>query len=407
MAMRDPGRAVVITGAGICCHLGDDLAEIESMLRKGRTLPFVRHPPAVEAEARCQVFGSYRGELAIPRQQARFMGRTAMMACKAALAALAQSRLDRRDLAVVAGSGTGDVLTHVEIHEKLARPGGMHKVSPTVIPRLMASTVSANLSALLRTTGPSFSASAACAGGAWNILLAAELIEHGHVEAAVAGGAESADPHFHAGFDAMRAFNGQDNERPERASRPYAADRAGFVFGEGAGIVVLETARHAEARGAEVLGVVRGYGMSSDGTGEMVFPSEEGAFLAMQRALRHAGADAGEIDYVNTHGTSTLLGDAAEVRALRRIFGSRRVPYSSTKGYTGHTISAAGAIEAIFTLMMLRGGFIAPSAHAEPLDPEFSEDPPVLRPIAAPLRLALSNSLGFGGTNVSLVLGRA
>ena len=167
------------------------------------------------------------------------------------------------------------------------------------------------------------------AGGAWNILLAAELIEHGHVEAAVAGGAESADPHFHAGFDAMRAFNGQDNERPERASRPYAADRAGFVFGEGAGIVVLETARHAEARGAEVLGVVRGYGMSSDGTGEMVFPSEEGAFLAMQRALRHAGADAGEIDYVNTHGTSTVLGDAAEVRALRRIFGSRRVPYSS------------------------------------------------------------------------------
>ena len=335
------------------------------------------------------------------------MGRAAMMACKAALAALAQSGLDQRDLAVAAGSGTGDVPTHVEIQEKLSRPGGMHRVSPTVIPRLMASTVSANLSALLRTTGPSFSASAACASGAWNILLAAELIEHGHVEAAVAGGAEAADPHFHAGFDAMRAFNGQDNERPERASRPYAADRAGFVFGEGAGMLVLETARHAEARGAEVLGVIRGYGMSSDGTGEMVFPSEQGAFLAIERALRHAGARADQIDYVNTHGTSTPLGDIGEVKAIQKALGGRRVPYSSTKAYTGHTISAAGTIEAIFTCAMLREGWIAPAIHAEPLDPEIADYPPVLAPANAKLEYALSNSFGFGGTNAALVFGAA
>jgi 3-oxoacyl-[acyl-carrier-protein] synthase-1 len=405
--MRDPERTVVVTGAGVCCHLGDDLAQIAAMLRSGRSLPFVTHPPAVEAAARCQIFGSYRGDLTLPRQQARFMGRAALMACKAALAALAQSGLERRDIAVVAGSGTGDVATHIEIQEKLSHPGGMHRVPPTVIPRLMASTVSANLSAVLRVTGPSFSASAACAGGAYNILLASELIEHGHVEAAIAGAAEVADAHFHAGFDAMRAFNGQDNEHPERASRPYAADRAGFIFGEGAGMLVLETAAHAAARGAKVLGVVRGYGMSSDGTGEMVFPSQEGAVLAMERALRHAAVEPGSVDYVNTHGTSTPLGDVTEVRALRRVFGHRRVPYSSTKGYTGHTISAAGAIEAIFTLMMLREGWIAPCVNAEPLDAELEDYPPVLRPTSAPLRLALSNSLGFGATNVALVLGSA
>src|SRR5260370_6381288 len=221
------------------------------------------------------------------------MGRGALMACQAARAALAQSGLERRDIAVVAGSGTGDVATHIEIQEKLSHPGGMQRVPPTVIPRVMASTVSANLSAVLRVTGPSFSASAACAGGAYNILLASELIEHGHVEAAIAGAAEVADAHFHAGVDAMRAFNGQDNEHPERASRPYAADRAGFIFGEGAGMLVLETAAHAAARGAKVLGVVRGYGMSSDRTREMGFPSQGRAVLPLERALRHTAGEPG------------------------------------------------------------------------------------------------------------------
>ena len=404
--MRDPARTVVITGAGVLCHLGDDLEQIEGALREGRGLPFIRHPPAVEAGSRCQLLGSYRGELAIDKRLARFMGRAALMGYKAALAALAQSALERRDIAVVAGSGTGDVATHIDVQGQLARPD-RPRVSATVIPRMMASTVSANLATALRTTGPSFSASAACSGGAYNILLAAELIEHGHVDAALAGGVEVADEHFHAGFDAMRAFNGQDNEHPARASRPYARDRAGFIFGEGAGMVVLETEAAARARGAEVLGVVAGYGMSSDGTGDMVCPTGDGALMAMERALRHACVSAGAIDYVHTHGTSTVLGDVSEVRALRRLFGARRVPYSSTKGYIGHTISAAGAINAIFTLAMLRGGWIAPSVNAEPLDPELDDYPPVVRPTARPLRLALSNSFGFGGTNVSLVLARA
>src|SRR5712664_2731150 len=151
--MRDPARTVVVTGAAVLCHLGDDLGQIEAAGREGRGLPFVRHPAAVAAGTRCQILGSYRGDLGAERRQARFMGRAALMGYKAALGALAQSRLEPRDIAVVAGTRTGDVETHVEIHEKLSHPGGMHKVSPTVIPRIMASTVSANLSAVLRTTG--------------------------------------------------------------------------------------------------------------------------------------------------------------------------------------------------------------------------------------------------------------
>ena len=270
----------------------------------------------------------------------------------------------------------------------------------------MASTVSANLATVLEATGPSFSASAACAGGAYNLLLASQLVESGHVDVAIAGGADVADIHFHAGFDAMRAYTTVDNDHPERASRPYAADRAGFIFAEGAGIVVLETRQHAEARGATVLGVLLGYGMSSDGTGNMVAPSPEGAELAMRRALAHAGVAPEDVDYVNTHATSTPLGDVSEVRALREVLGGRHVAYSSTKGYTGHPGSGAGAIEAIFTLAMLRGGWIAPSVNAEPLDPELASYPPVVRPESRPLRTALSNSFGFGGTNAALVLGR-
>ena len=404
--MRDPSRQIVVTGAGVCCHLGDDLEQIEALLRAGWTLPFIPCPTAVEINSGSVLAGTYRGDLPLDRKLERFMGRAARMAHRAAVAALRQSGLERRDLAVVAGSGTGDVATHLEVEQSCAKPGGARNVAPTVVPRMMSSTVSANLATALGTSGPSFSASAACAGGAWNILLAAELVEQGHVEAAIAGGAEVADRDFIAGFDSMRALNRKDNDRPDRASRPYAADRAGFVFGEGAGIVVLETRAHAEARGAAILGSLRGYGMSSDGSGEMVRPSEEGAVQAMERALRHAGVQAGQIDYVNTHATSTVAGDLCEVRALRRVLGGRHLPYSSTKGYTGHTVSAAGAIEAIFTLAMLRGGWIAPSAHAEPLDPELADYPPVLRPLSRPLELALSNSLGFGGTNVSLVLGR-
>lgn len=405
--MVSRGREVVITGAGICCHLGDDLDSIVDALRAGRAEPFAAYEPGAEYQARCRWAGLYRGDLVDDRKHTRFMGRAAQLAYRAAVAALAQSRLARRDFAVIAGSGTGDVETICSVHGKLQETHSARKVSPVVVPRMMASTVSANLAAAFGATGPSFALTAACAGGALNIAIAAELIERGHIDAALAGGAEAADPIFHAGFEAMRACNCNPDDSPERACRPYAADRAGFVFGEGAGIVVLETREAADRRGAEILGVVRGYGMCSDGTGDMVAPSVDGVADAMHRALAHAGATPEQIGYVNTHGTSTPVGDLSEVRALRRLFNGRSVPYSSTKGYTGHTISAAGAIEAILTCAMLRGGWIAPSVNAEPLDPEIRDYPPITQPTSRTVGLALSNSLGFGGTNVCMVLGAA
>jgi len=400
-----------VTGTGVACLMGDDWPTIERALREGRPTPFVRWGPAVEHGMHCELIGLFPGDLTpallgIDKSQARFMSRVALLALRAARNAVAEAGIATRDAAVVVGSGTGDVETHREIAARLARTQGPRRVAPTVIPRLMASTVSANLATVLESTGPSFSATAACAGGAYNLLLASQLVENGHVDVAIAGGAEVADIHFHAGFDAMRAYTTVDNDRPERASRPYAADRAGFVFSEGAGIVVLETREHAETRGAAILGVLLGYGMSSDGTGNMVAPSPDGAERAMRRALVHAGVKPDEVDYVNTHATSTPLGDVSEVRALRRVLGERHVAYSSTKGYTGHPVSAAGAIEAIFTLAMLRGGWIAPCVNAEPLDPELVAYPPIVRPESRPLRTALSNSFGFGGTNATLVLGR-
>lgn len=409
MGSRRAEREVVVTGTGVLCHLGGDLTEIEALLREGRTKAFAPFPPGVENNARCQIAGLYPGELTddeigATKAQGRFMGRQARLALAAARRALAQSGLNRRDVAVVVGSGAGDVRTHVEIQQKLDETHNMRRILPTVVPRLMASTVSANLVNVLCTTGPSFTTAAACAGGAYNLLLAAMLIQGGHCDRALAGGCEQADPHFHAGFDSMRAYNADDNGHPERASRPYAADRAGFIFAEGAGIVVLETREAAEARGAMVLGVLRGWGMSSDGEGDMVAPSSDGARRAMELALTHADLRPEDIDYVNTHGTSTPAGDVAEVRAIRTVLGDRHVAYSSTKGYTGHTVSAAGAIEAIFTLSMLRGGWVAPSIHARPLDPELTDYPPVLDPTEKAMTHALSNSFGFGGTNVSLVL---
>jgi 3-oxoacyl-[acyl-carrier-protein] synthase-1 len=400
---------VVVTGVGTCSNLGDDLEHIEERLASGDNPAFELWDVAIELQARCRVIGRYHGDvsdaaLGIGKKQGRFMGRGSRVALKAARIALAQSALERLDYAVVFGSGTGDVDAHVEVRRKVDETSDVKKVSPTLIPRLMASTVSANLVHVLKTTGLSFSATAACAGGAYNLALAAQLVRSGHAPAALAGGVEVCDQHFFAGFDAIGAFNGRDNDAPHRASRPYAADRAGFIFGEGAGAVVLERRADAEARGAKILGSIVGWGMSSDGQGEMVAPDALGALASMRSAAKHAGLEPTDIDYVNTHGTSTPLGDVSEVRAMREFFGGRHVRYSSTKGYTGHTISAAGAIEAIFTLAMLRGGWVAPCVHALPLDPALEDYAPVTEPTRAELRYALSNSFGFGGTNATLVL---
>ena len=403
---------VVVTGMGVCCHMGDDLQSILGKLREGKSEPFQRYPEAVALDARCKLIGHYEGDvsdkaLGIEKSVGRFMGRASRLALRASRTALAQAGVDALDAGVIFGSGSGDVDAHREIAAKLEQTKSMRKVSPFVVPKIMASTVSANLVNALQAKGPSATITAACAGGAWNIAVGAMLLQSGACQRVLVGGTETIDPHFHAGFDSMRAYNGSNNDNPEIASRPYAADREGFIFSEGAGALVIERRATAAQRGAEILGVVRGFGMSSDGEGEMVAPSADGAYRAMVAALASSGVRAEQIDYVNTHGTSTPVGDVGEVNAIRRVMDGRRVAYSSTKGYTGHTVSAAGAIEAVFTLAMLRGGWIAPCVNIQTLEPKLADYAPVMRCQNADLKLAMSNSFGFGGTNITLVLAKA
>ncbi len=404
-------RDAVVTGIGVLSQVGTGIEVHREFLQNGKPCPCSPYEPGIRARTGNRLFGRYPDalepdDLGIGRSEARFMGRLSRLAVRAARLALDQSGVPTREMAIVVGSGKGgETETHREVAQ-LSRAEGRVRVSPVTVPRIMASTVSANLATLFRTRGPSVSATAACAGGAYNLLIAASWIREGIVEQALAGGVESADVHFHLGFDSMRAYTRVDNHRPEQASRPYAADRAGFIFGEGAGVMTLESRAAAERRGAPILGVIQGYGMSSDGSGRMVAPDDEGAELAMRRALDHAGIPPDSIGYINTHGTSTPLGDVSEVRAIRRIFPDRVVPYSSTKGYTAHTVGAAGALEAAFTVMMLREEWLAPSVNAEPLDAALRDYPPVVRPQRTDADWALSNSFGFGGTNVSLVLGK-
>lgn len=395
---------------GLLSQIGTGIGVHRKILKSGSQVPFSVYEHGVEYRTGCQLVGAYRdpldpATLGLKRSEARFMGRLSLLAVRAARLALEQSGLPTRETAVVVGTGTGEIETHREIVRRSER-GGRVRVLPTTIPRMMASTASANLATVLKTRGPSLSITAACAGGAYNLAIASSWIREGIVDHALAGGVEAEDVQLHLGFDAMRAFTRVDNHRPEVASRPYAADRAGFVLGEGAGILALESRESAHRRGVPILGSIAGFGMSSNGTGEMVAPHSEGAELAMGRALRHAGLPPDGVGYINTHGTSTPLGDTSEVRAIRRVFDTRLVPYSSTKGSTGHTVSAAGALEAAFTILMLREGWLAPSVNAEPLDPELEDYPPVMRPTETKAEWALSNSFGFGGTGVSLVLRR-
>ncbi len=308
-------------------------------------------------------------------------------------------------VAVIVGSGTGDVDGICDVYDVMRERGNTKYVSPTSVPRIMASTAAANVSASLGAEGPGFAVSAACAGGAVSLCMGALLLRAGLADLAVVGGTEAANSIFHGSFEAMRAYSADDEV--EGASRPFAADRCGFVFGEGAGILVLETRRTADARGVPALGVLAGYAMRTSHAGDIVSPSLPSAVDTMVEALANARIPAAAVGYVNAHATGTKVGDATEVQALRAAFAGRTVPYSSTKGYTGHGVSAAGAIEAILTLDMLRGGWLAASVGAAPLDAEFEDYGPILTPRKESVDFALSNSFGFGGACVSLSSWRA
>ncbi|KRA42807.1 beta-ketoacyl-ACP synthase I [Pseudoxanthomonas sp. Root630] len=400
-------RRVVITGLGITSCLGNDADTVSAALRAGRS--GIRHiPQYAELGFRSQVGGAPEIDLdaQIDRKQKRFMGDAAAYAHIALRDAIADAGLDdtlvsQPRTGLIAGSGGGSAEWQIEAAD-LLRARGIRKVGPYMVPRTMCSTVSATLATAFRIKGVSYSISAACATSAHCIGAAADLIRAGRQDIVFAGGGEELHWALTMMFDAMGALSSKRNDDPTHASRPYDADRDGFVIAGGGGMLVLEDYDHAVKRGARIHAELLGYGVTSDGA-DMVAPSGEGAVRCMQMALEGVTAP---LDYLNTHGTSTPLGDVIELDAIRTALGDNLPPISSTKALSGHSLGAASVHEAIYCLLMMRDGFIAGSANIETLDEGATGFPIVQASREATLDTVMSNSFGFGGTNASLVFGR-
>lgn len=400
-------RRVAVTGMGIVSCLGERLDDVSSALRDGRS--GIRAVPEYEKHGlRTRVAGIPIAECPPPheRRHRRFMAEVAQYACGAMHAAIEDAGLDEAQVrhprtGLIAGSGVGSLHQH-HLAMEVARLGGSHRVSPFAVPQIMGSTVSAVLSTTFGVTGTSYSITSACASSAHCLGHGMELIQLGKQDIVFAGGAEELEWTTTIMFDAMGALSSSFNDTPERASRPYDQARDGFVIAGGAGILVLEEMQHARRRGARIYGELAGYGATSDGQ-DMLVPTKEGAARAMRLAL--AGSTT-RPDYINTHATSTRVGDLVEVEAMRSVFGDDIPAFSSTKGLTGHPIGAAGAHEAIYTLLMLRDGFMAGCANLEHPDPVMNSLPLVRNASPRQIELAMSNSFGFGGTNACLVFKR-
>ncbi len=400
-------RRVVITGMGITSCLGNDLDTVSAALREGR--PGIRNlPDHAEAGLRSHVGGNVELDLdaQIDRKLKRFMSDASAYAYIAMRDAIADAGLDESQVVnprtgLIAGSGGGSSQWQVESADIL-RARGVRKVGPYMVPRTMCSTVSACLATAFQIKGLSYSLSAACATSAHCIGAAADLIRHGAQDVMFAGGGEDLHWSMSVMFDAMGALSTRFNETPATASRPYDKDRDGFVIAGGGGMLVLEDYDHAVARGARIYAELVGYGVTSDGA-DMVAPSGEGAVRCMNMAMEHL---TGPIDYLNTHGTSTPLGDVTELKAVREVFGETIPPLSSTKALSGHSLGAASVHEAIYCLLMMRDGFIAGSANIGELDPLVESFPIVRETQPAQLNTVMSNSFGFGGTNAALVFSR-
>ncbi len=317
-------------------------------------------------------------------------------------AGLEPDEISNERTGIIMGSGGPSTKTVVEAAD-IAREKGPKRIGPFAVPKAMSSTASATLATWFKIKGVNYSISSACSTSAHCIGNAAETIQLGKQDVMFAGGCEELDWTLSVLFDAMGAMSSRFNDRPAVASRAYDKDRDGFVIAGGAGVLVLEELQHAKARGAKIYAELTGYGATSDGY-DMVAPSGEGAVRCMKMALATAR---NPIDYVNPHATSTPVGDAKEIEALRAVFGDKCPPISATKSLTGHSLGAAGVQEAIYSLLMMQNGFMAESANIEELDPAFA-DMPILRERKDDVRLdaVMSNSFGFGGTNATLVFER-
>ena len=404
-------RRVAVTGLGIVCPIGNNTQEVVASLREARS-GITLAQDYRQMGFRSQVAGSLKVDLdsAIDRRARRFMGDGAAFSFIAMQQALADSGLEESEIVnertgLIMGSG-GPSTKAIVAAADTARSEpvkGPKRVGPFVVPKAMSSTCSAVLSTWFKIKGLSYSISSACATSAHCIGNAAELIAWGKQDIMFAGGGEELDWTLSVLFDAMGALSSHFNETPERASRAYDKNRDGFVIAGGGGVIVLEELSHAKARGAKIYAELTGYGATSDGY-DMVAPSGEGAVRCMKQAM---GPLESEIDYVNAHGTSTVVGDVTEISAMREVFGSKMPPVNSTKSLTGHSLGAAGVHEAIYSILQMQSGFIAESANIDELDPQIADAPIVRRRIDnARINAVMSNSFGFGGTNASLVFQR-
>lgn len=400
-------RRVVVTGIGIVSCLGQVAEGVSRALRDG--ISGIRAMPDYATRGlRSQVAGLPQIDLGvlIDRRLKRFMGDAAAYAYVAMRDAIADAGLALEQVrhprsGVIAGSGGGSAEWQIETGDVL-RDKGVRRVGPYMVPRTMCSTVSATLATAFGILGLSYSIAAACATSAHCIGAGADLIRHGAQDIVFAGGGEELHWGMTAQFDAMGALSSAYNATPANASRPYDAGRDGFVIAGGGGMLVLEDYAHAKARGARIHAELVGYGVTSDGA-DMVAPSGEGAVRCMRMAL--AGTRT-PVDYLNTHGTATPLGDLVELDAVREVFGAEVPPLSSTKALTGHSLGAASVHEAVYSLLMLRDGFMAGSANIDALDARAQGFPILRASREARLRTVMSNSFGFGGTNASLVFSR-
>jgi len=398
-------RRVVVTGIGAVSCLGNSAAEITDSLRNGRS-GIVANETFREMGLRSQVSGSVNIDIKehIDRKVLRFMGDAAAYAYIAMQWAIEDAGLEENDVSnprtgLIASSG-GASSENIITSADTLRSRGVRKIGPYMVPRSMSSSVSACLATPFRIKGVNYSITSACATSAHCIGVAMEQIQLDKQDIVFAGGGEEEHWNLSSMFDAMGALSSSYNDEPTKASRPYDVNRDGFVSASGSGMLVVEELEHAKARGAKIYAEIVGYAATSDGF-DMVAPSGEGALRCMQ--LARATVD-GDVDYVNTHGTSTPAGDIVEVQSIKQLFGDKMPKYGSSKSMCGHSLGATGAQEAIHCLLMLQHDFIAPSNNVYDLDPAVADMPPVLQPIEnAGIRTAMSNTFGFGGTNATLV----
>lgn len=399
-------KRVVITGMGVVSCLGNDVDSVTQSLREGRS--GIR-PKAdyKEMGLKSQIAGQIDIDPKdlIDRKDLRFMSNAAVYAYVAMQQAIDDSGLSETQISnprtgIIMGSGGISGEKFVESIDTL-RAKGVKRMGPYRVTQIMSSTVSACLATPFKIKGVNYSISSACATSAHCIGSAVEQIQFGKQDIVFAGGAEEEHWSMVSMFDAMGALSSKYNDTPEQASRPYDADRDGFVMSSGGGCFVVEELEHALARGAKIHAEIVGYGATSDGF-EMVAPSGEGAVRCMQQALATVE---GDIDYINTHGTSTPVGDTKEIEAIREVFGTATPPIGSTKSLSGHSLGAAGVHEALYSLLMMQNDFIAASANIENIDPALADVNIATQRIDnVKLKRVMSNSFGFGGTNATLVL---